>query len=175
MGKFTKAVLAFLLLFTLAGCATTRNLADGAPITPEDGVLVFHVTSRFPVAQLQYREFSTKNSFGYFFAEEFTGPEGSFLNKAGETYWVKRVKAGEYMWSKLLIDTRYAIFHGSNRFTIQPGKIMYVGHLTIDEMGGAARIDVQDREQEARAYLEANFPQYLKTMAFDKSVTVFDF
>lgn len=175
MVNFVKAILVAVLLFALTSCATTRSVADGTPVSTKDGVLVFHVTTKFPLAQLQYRKFSTNASFGYFFAEELTGPDGSFLNKEGETYWVKPVKAGEYMWSKLMVDSRYAIFHGSNRFTIKPGTIMYVGHLTIEQVDGAARINVEDKEQDVRGYLSKNFPKYAQTMNFDKSVTKFRF
>jgi hypothetical protein len=162
-------------LLALSGCATSRSVADGKKISAEQGLLVFQVETRFPWAQLQYRKFSTKNSFGYFFAEEITGPDGAFFNRAGKTYWVKPVKAGEYMWAKLLIDTRYAIFHGSNRFTIKPGTITYVGHLTIEEAHGSARIGVVDGEQDIRDYLAKNYPQYLQTMALEKSITAFEF
>jgi len=173
MVNFLKAVLVAIILFALTSCATTRSVSDGTPVSTKDGVLVFHVNTKFPWAQLQYRKFSTNASFGYFFAEEFTGPDGSFLNKEGETYWVKPVKAGEYMWSKLMVDSRYAIFHGSNKFTIKPGAIMYVGHLTIEQIDGSAHIDVKDNEQDVREYLSKNFPKYAQTMSFEKSITTF--
>ena len=164
-----------LIFVFISGCATTANVADGTKVGAQQGLLVFKATTAFPWAQLQYRKFSTNSSFGYFFAEEFTGPDGAFLNKAGDTYWVKPVKAGEYMWSKLLVDQRYAIFHGSNRFTIKPNTITYVGHLTIEERNGSAHVGVQDDEQDIRAYLEKNFPVYLQTMQVEKSITNFRF
>lgn len=173
MANIVKAILVAVLMLALTSCATTRSAADGTPVSAKEGVLVFHVTTKFPLAQLQYRKFSTNASFGYFFAEEFTGPDGSFLTKEGETYWVKPVKAGEYMWSKIMVDSRYAIFHGSNRFTIKPGTIMYVGHLTLGQVDGSAHINVEDKEPEVRDYLSKNFPKYAQTMNFEKSVTKF--
>jgi hypothetical protein len=137
--------------------------------------LVFKATTAFPWAQLQYRKFSANSSLGYFLAEQFTGPDGAFLNKAGDTYWVKPVKAGEYMWSQILVDQRFAVFHGSNRFTIKPSTITYVGHLTIEERNGSAYIGVQDDEQDMRAYLEKSFPLYLQAMKVEKSITDFRF
>lgn len=171
---FRQLLLAFAVL-ALSSCATTTNVADGTKVRPDHGLLVFKATTRFPWAQLQYRKFTTNSSFGYFFAEEFTGPEGAFLNKEGETYWVKPVKAGEYMWSKIVVDQRYASFHGSNRFTIKPNTITYVGHLTIGSVGGSARIDVVDDEADMRAYLGQQFPTYLATMGVEKSLTDFGF
>lgn len=173
MGNLVKSFCLVILLALLGGCATTTNVADGTRMKPDYGLLVFKATTRFPWAQLQYRKFSTNSSFGYFFAEEFTGPEGAFLNNTGDTYWVKPVKAGEYMWSKIVVGQRYAIFHGSNRFTIKPNTVTYVGHLTIEEINGSARIGVVDDEADMRAYLGANFPKYLETMSIEKSVTDF--
>lgn len=173
--KAMKWVLAIFLAICLSGCATTANVADGTKVRDQHGLLVLKVTTALPWTQLQYRKFSTNSSFAYFFAEEFSGPDGAFLSKAGDTYWVKPVKAGEYMWSKVLVDSRYAIFHGSNKFTIKPGTITYVGHLTIKEVGGSARVGVEDREDDMRSYISQNFPQYARTMPLEKSITDFSF
>lgn len=168
------AALGLVFIF-ISACATTANVADGAKVGAGQGLLVFKVTTAFPSSQLQYRKFSTNSSFGYFFAEEITGPDGAFVNKAGETYWVKPVKAGDYMWSKLLVDQRFALFHGTNRFTIKPNTITYVGHLVIEERNGSAHIGVQDDEQDMRAYLEKTFPVDFRSMTFEKSITHFRF
>ena len=173
MSSALRATVLCLIFAFISGCATTANVADGAKVGPKQGLLVFKVTTAFQLSQLQYRKFSTNSSFGYFFAEEITGPDGAFVNKAGDTYWVKPVKAGDYMWSKLLVDQRFAIFHGTNRFTIKPNTITYVGHLVIEERNGSAHIGVQDNEQDIRAYLERNFPVDLRAMKFEKSITDF--
>lgn len=175
MTRFLKNCCMAMLLCTLAGCATTKSVADGAPVPAGDGVIVFHVDTQFPWVQLQYRFFTTKLTYGYFVAENLAGPDGAFYNKAGETYWVKPIKAGDYMWSQVLVDSRYANFHGSNRFTIKPGTITYVGHLTIEQRNGAAHIGVEDREQDMRDYLARNYPTYARTMSFEKSLTAFRF
>jgi hypothetical protein len=175
MATFVRASFIAVILFALTSCATTKSVTDGTPVSANHGVLVFHVNTKFSWAQLQYRKFSTNASFAYFFAEEITGPDGAFLNKAGETYWVKPIKAGEYMWSRLMVDSRYADFHGSNRFTIKPGTITYVGHLAIEETSGSAHIGVEDKEQDMRDYLSKNFPKYAQTMTLEKSVTSFRF
>ena len=77
------------------------------------------------------------------------------------------------MWSQVSVGSRYAIFHGTNNFTIKPGTITYAGHLTIEEIGGSARIGVDDNEGDMRDYLTKNFPQYLQLMSFEKSITHF--
>jgi len=168
-----RILMSALMIVALAGCATTRSIVDGTPVEAGHGVLAFHVSTLTPRTLLQYDEFNEGTSFGYLLTHDIIGPAGTFRTERGQTYWVTPIKAGEYMWSRLFIDTEYATLTGSNRFTIKPGTITYVGHLTIGATQGIGHIRVEDKDRDMRTYLEEHFPKYAQTMKLEKSVTEF--
>jgi len=165
-------LLAFVVL--LAGCVTTRNVTDGTRVPPGYGLVVFKAKTDMPWAQLHYTHFKSQMTLGSALAEEFFGPEGAFLIEQGEKYWVRPVKVGDYMWSKVAVSGRYALFDGTNRFTVNSGQITYIGHLTLDGTDGfSARITAADNEGDMVEYLKAHYPNYYASMSFTKSVTDF--
>lgn len=163
------AILALVLV--LSSCATSRNLADGKRIAPSKGVLVFKVESNQTWLQLQFKKFRAQETFGSSMAEAFIGPDEAIFVNQPEKYWVMPVTAGDYMWSKIVVVGREASFHSSNKFSVEAGAITYAGHIRIDSRGNMVRILATDEEADMRSFLERDYPQYMRTMAFKKHIT----
>jgi hypothetical protein len=164
-----RGLLVAICALMITACATTDNVADGAALSPGQGLLVMKVNANI-TARLSFQEFSKETGFGSRFAENMLGSKGVILVKDGEKYWVLPVDAGEYMWSKFEFGNRFANLHTSNRFRVKLNTITYIGDLNIYVSGSKFQIRAADDESAMRTYLQKNYPTYLNTMPFEKVI-----
>jgi hypothetical protein len=157
------------MAIALTACASVRNAKDGETLKPNQGLLAFHVTSNADAA-LTYVDFAKESTFGSRFGEEMVGPKGQFNIKAGETYYVVPLDAGEYMFSKFMVYPRFAWLQATNRFKVQANKVTYIGHIRIGVKDSSYGIRAADRELEMRSYLADAYPTYFNSMGLEKSI-----
>jgi len=163
--------LLFTLVFTvitLCACAMVPTAKDGETLKPNQGLLAFHVTSNAD-AGLSYVDYSSTSTFGSRFGENMVGPKGMFRIKAGETFYVVPLDAGDYMFSKFDMYPKYAWLQATNRFKVSANTITYIGHIRINIKDNRFGIQAMDRELDMRTYLADTFPAYFKSMDFKKS------
>jgi hypothetical protein len=163
--------LLFVLLFTMAalcGCATVPAAKDGEALNANQGLLAFHVTSNSD-AGLSFVDYSNTSTFGSRFGENMVGPKGMFRIKAGETFYVVPLEAGEYMFSKFTAYPRFSWLQATNRFKVSAHTITYIGHIRVNVTDSRYSLQVSDRELDMRTYLADTYPAYFKSMNFEKS------
>lgn len=171
--KIIRSIAIFLVFALITSCASTRSIADGVRVKPSLGLVAFKVTTNLDHAQLQYKKFLAQETRESMTREYFLGPDESVVLKAGEKYWLMPVEPGAYMWSRIFEYSREARFHSSNRFTVEAGKITYVGHIEVMADDDMAKISVRDDEADMTRYIQANYPIYYSSMKMEKSVTEF--
>lgn len=155
--------------FFLGGCASVRKATDGEALTAKQGLLAFHVTSNAD-ALLSYIDFANESTFGSRFGELMVGPKGAFRIKAGETYYVVPVDAGEYMWSRFDVYPRFAWLQATNRFQVKANTITYIGHLNVRVIDSRFALRAADRELDIRTHLAEQYPQYFQAMGVEKAI-----
>jgi hypothetical protein len=163
--------LQLMLVFTLivlCGCAMVPIAKDGEVLMPNQGLLAFHVTSNAD-AGLSFVDFSSTSTFGSRFGENMVGPKGMFRIKAGETFHLVPLDAGEYMFSKFTVHPRFAWLQATNRFKVRANTITYIGHLRINVTDNRFQLQAIDRELDMRTYLADTYPTYFQSMNFEKS------
>ena len=168
-----RCIVLIAIVFLVAGCATRSSVSDGTRIPPGHGLLVLSIQTEIPSGQLQFKKFASVQTSKDALNEYFLGPDGSLLFKKGTAYWVRPIPAGKYMWSRVDLYPRFALFHGSNTFTIEPGAMTYVGHLSVSDIDGYANVEVRDSEADMVSYLSKNYPTYVSAMQIKKSITHF--
>ncbi|NML45679.1 hypothetical protein HHL11_18165 [Ramlibacter sp. G-1-2-2] len=159
--------LAFALL-VLCGCATSPTTTDGASLRPNQGLLAFHVTSNAD-AFLGFGDFASTSTFGSRFNENMVGAKGQLRIKAGETYYMVPLDAGDYMFTKFTVHPKFAWLQATNRFKVRANAITYIGHINIKVTDSRFSIQALDHELEMRTYLADTYPAYFKAMDFQKS------
>jgi len=167
MKKGLCALLAAAALVVVAGCATSESAADGVPLKPGQGLLALKIISNTS-ARLSYQEYSKESSFGSRFAENMLGPKGAISIKPGDKYWVLPADAGEYMWSKIELGNLFANLHTSNRFRVKPNTITYIGDIRISVNNRRFQFAARDGEPGMRDHLNQAYPEYMKSMQFEK-------
>ena len=164
--------LLFTLVFTviaLCACVIAPTTKDGETLKPNQGLLAFHVTSNAD-ANLSFVDYSSTSTFGSRFGENMIGPKGEFRIKAGETFYVVPIDAGEYMFSKFSVYPKFAWLQATNRFKVSANAITYIGHIRINVKDGRFNLQALDREFDMRTYLVDTYPAYFKSMGFEKSI-----
>lgn len=153
----------------LLGCSTMSSGVDGAALGPNQGVLALRLGANRS-GMLSFMPFG-ETSVGDRIVENMLGPKERLFFKEGEDrYYVLPVDAGSYRWSRIDSGNQYAVLRNSTYLRVAAGKITYVGHVRISVLGGKFMVRVTDREEEMREHLEANFPNYSKSMDFQKSL-----
>lgn len=155
-------------LITLSGCVTVPMAKDGEALQSSQGLLAFHVTSNAD-ADLSFVDYASTSTFGSRFGEQMVGPKGNFRIKAGETFYVVPLNAGEYMFSKFSVYPRFAWLQATNRFKVSANTITYIGHIKINVTDQRYGLQALDRELDMRTYLANIYPAYFKSMTFQKS------
>ena len=159
-----------IVLTCLCACVTIpTNARDGESLQPNEGLLVFHVTSNAD-SFLSYVDFSSTSTFGSRFGENMAGPKGLLHIKAGENFFVIPVDAGEYMWSRFSVPPRFAWLQGSNRFRVRANATTYIGHIRINVVDTRLGLQAFDREFEMRTHMADSYPSYFRSMPFEKSI-----
>ncbi len=162
------------LCLLIAACASTSSMKDVDAIPAGKGVMVLKAVSDQQV-QLQWVDYSDTVTFGSSMSEYYLGPKGSVLTPAGERIWVLTVDAGEYMWGDVLLVSQYpamrASFHTGTRFTIEEGKINYVGDIHLEMDSGRVGMSVTSSAADVAAYLEASYPLLMNRYELEKSLT----
>jgi hypothetical protein len=158
-----------LMAIALCACVIAPVAKDGETLRPNQGLLAFHISSNAD-AHLHYSDYSSTSTFGSRFGEEMVGPKGSFHIKAGETYFVTPLDAGEYMFSKLFVDPRFAWLQATNRFKVSANTVTYIGHIRINAVDKRFGLQASDRELDMRTYLADSYPAYFKSMGLEKSI-----
>ena len=97
------------------------------------------------------------------------GPKGSLNIKAGETFYVVPLDAGDYMFSKFTVYPKFAWLQATNRFKVRAHTITYIGHIGVRVSDNRFGLQARDRELEMRTYLSDTYPAYFKAMDFEKS------
>jgi hypothetical protein len=85
---------------------------------------------------------------------------------AGENYILLPVKAGEYHFGRIDYNYYYRTKLNEDewRFEVKPGRINYVGHLTVEQpfyFFFANHIELENRAANAQMFMEAHFPGLL--------------
>jgi len=160
---------ACLVLF-LSGCSAIPQQAhDGDTLKPNQGVLAFRVVSNADCF-LTYGDYLSESTFGSRFSENMIGAKGAFRIKAGETYHVVPMDAGEYMFSKLEIYPRFAWLQSTNRFKVVANSITYIGTIRVNVAEKGFNLLAFDEELNMRTYLAETYSTFFKSMDFQKSV-----
>jgi hypothetical protein len=157
-----------LTLVALTGCAVSPTTPDGAALKSNQGLLAFHVASNADSA-LSFVDYASTSTFGSRFGENMVGPKGSLRIKAGETFYVVPLDAGDYMFSKFTVYPRFAWLQATNRFKVRANTITYIGHIGVSVSDNRFGLRAQDRELEMRTYLAETYPTYFKAMDFQKT------
>jgi len=152
----------------LAGCAVSPTTTDGAGLKSNQGLLAFHVASNAD-ASLSFVDYASSSSFGSRFSENMVGPKGQLRIKAGETFYVVPLDAGDYMFSKFTVYPQFAWLQATNRFKVRANTITYIGHIGIRVADKRFDIRARDRELEMRTYLAETYPKYFQAMDLQKS------
>lgn len=160
------------VIMNLTGCAV-QQARDGEALKPNQGLLAFHVDSNADAA-LTYLDYASESTFGSRFGEEMIGPKGVFRIKAGKSYQIVPMDAGEYMFSKLNVYPRFAWLQSTNRFKVVANSITYIGHIRMYVAEKGFKIAAFDGELGMRTYLAETYPAYFKAMDFKKSVAELD-
>lgn len=155
-------------LLALSGCAVSPTTPDGAALRPNQGLLVFHASSNAD-AMLSFVDYANTSTFGSRFGENMVGPKGTFRIKAGQTFYVVPLDAGDYMFSKFTVYPKFAWLQATNRFQVRANTITYIGHIGIKVADSRFGLQALDREMEMRTYLSETYPAYFKAMDFHKS------
>lgn len=161
------AIVFFIALLT--GCAAVQQARDGESLKPNQGLLAFHVISNADVF-LHYGDYVKESTFGSRFGESLVGPKGTFRIKAGKSYYVVPIEAGDYMFSKLDVYPRFAWLQASNRFKVEANQVTYIGHLRVYVAERGFSLQGIDQELDMRTYLADAYPTYFKSMGLQKSV-----
>lgn len=158
------------VITAISGCAAVKEQArDGETLKPNQGLLAFYVVSNADLI-LTYADYAKESTFGSRFGEEMVGPKGVFRIKAGKTYHVVPMDAGEYMFSKLEIFPRFAWLQATNRFKVEANSVTYIGHIRARVTDRGVNLEVFDQELDMRAHLADAYPDYFKSMGLQKSV-----
>ena len=158
-----------LSLLLLAGCAIVPTAKDGEALKPGQGLLAFHVTSNAD-SSLSYVEFSNTSTFGSRFSENMVGPKGALRIKAGETFYVVPIQAGDYMFSRFDAYPQFLWLQATNRFQVRPNAITYIGHIRVRVADKRLNLQAFDRELEMRTYLAETYPSYFGAMPLQKAI-----
>ncbi|HUR20014.1 MAG TPA: hypothetical protein VMZ90_04345 [Vicinamibacterales bacterium] len=170
LGLYWPALIASVLL--IGACATRSSIQDGRALLPNQGLVALKMSSNSR-GRLNYVTYTPTSSFGARLTENLFGPEGAISIRRGETYWVLPFDAGEYMWSKFEAGNLFSNIQSSNRFTVKPNTITYIGHIQLKLGQGRLEITAEDREEDFRAHLEAHYPAYLAVKPIEKSLLEF--
>jgi hypothetical protein len=131
--------------------------------------LFFHVTSNAD-SFLSYVDFASTSTFGSRFGEYMAGPKGRLTIKAGETYYLIPIEAGDYMWSRFDVYPKFLPMQATNRFRVKANSITYIGHLRIRVADSRVSIQAIDREFDMREHLVKTYPHYFRAMPFETSI-----
>lgn len=165
------AIVCLISVLVLSGCAVVQPARDADTLKPNQGLLAFYVVSNSD-AMLTYGDYVSESTFGTRFSEEMIGPKGVFRIKAGKTYQLVPMDAGEYMFSKFNVYPRFAWLQSTNRFKVEAGAITYIGHIRVDVADMRFGLQAVDQELDMRTYLADAYPAYFKSMPFKKSVAL---
>lgn len=157
------------IAIALTACASVRNAKDGETLEPNQGLLAFYVTSNAD-AVLTYADFAKESTFGSRFGEGMVGPKGQFKIKAGQTYYVVPLDAGEYMFSKFTVYPKFVWLQATNRFKVQANTVTYIGHIQISVKDSSLGLRAADRELDMRSYLADTYPTYFNSMGLEKFI-----
>jgi len=161
------AIVCFVM--ALSGCATVNQARDGEALKPNQGLLAFYVISNAD-AVLTYGDYASESTFGSRFSEQMIGPKGAIPIKAGKTYHVIPMDAGDYMFSKFNVYPRFAWLQSTNRFKVAANSITYIGHIRVQVAEKGYKLQAIDQELDMRTYLADAYPMYFKSMDLQKSV-----
>ena len=173
------------LSIVISGCATFGSIPDAQPLPDNHGILVVRVRNVLGLKfQLQFVPYKDRTTRSDRVNEYFAGPTEALLVKSGTyDYWVIQAPAGDYMWGKIIAFSYPANFeadmHDGNWFRIEPGKVNYVGHVTVvaddENLWNASRIGivVENNAKESMSYMRRFYPEYSKRFQFVNNVTQF--
>lgn len=157
------------LSWLLASCAIVPTAKDGEPLKPGQGLLAFHVTSNAD-SSLSYVDFANVSTFGSRWTEYMAGPKGALRIKAGETFYVVPLQAGDYMFSRFDVYPQFVWLQATNRFQVRPDAITYIGHIRVRVADSRLSLQAFDRELEMRTHLSETYPSYFRAMPLQKSI-----
>jgi hypothetical protein len=161
------------VVMALSGCAAVKQAHDGEALKQNQGLLAFYVISNAD-AVLTFGDYVSESTFGSRFSEEMVGPKGAIHIKAGKTYHLVPIDAGDYMFSKFNVNPRFAWLQATNRFKVAPNSITYIGHIQVYVADKGFKLGAADRELDMRTYLADSYPTYFKSMGLQKSVVQLD-
>jgi hypothetical protein len=153
----------------LSGCSGVPQAQDGNALKPNQGLLAFYISSNADVA-LSYADYAKESTFGSRWSEYMVGPKGKFFIKAGKTYYLVPMDAGEYMFSRLDVYPRFAWLQATNRFKVEANTVTYIGHIRMYVSDKGFNLGAIDNELDMRTYLADNYPTYFKSMGLQKAV-----
>lgn len=165
--------LAWALLFGLAagaaGCrAADQNIPDGFVVDPNAGVLVVRLRSNWPAsgaAAAGGLELSYHRRAPYM-------DRHRLVSGAPDDVKILALTAGLYVWDEVVTPAGRWPIPAWLGFTIQPGRITYIGDLEVElddpARPGAAAVRVFDGGDELLPRLRATHPRLFSTYRYEK-------
>lgn len=121
--KKTIALLIFSTIFM--GCVTTSNESI-QNLESDKGIVLFNVTSE----NISKLELYYKKNTSFSDLEGLINMNQTVMSK--NSYDIILVKAGNYKFSKIQRDGKFIDFPENEGFTVEPGKITYIGDISIN-------------------------------------------
>jgi len=147
-------------LLAISSCTTTTPaFTDIDRLSENQGVLIMRVND-IPGGNL-----SIHKTIG----QPYAG-----ISLSGSDVKVIPIKGGNLRVSTLTIGNQRAYFDNDVNFTIEAGKINYIGDFTILPMGGKVLLDVQDESDRTLGEAQDRYPMTFQNYDVVKSIAVED-
>lgn len=172
--KNLSCTFAVVAIFCLAGCASPpTNLVDGVPISDKNGVLVVGLHTDWEghnnplLASLEL----------IFKGGSETDPSIAYRNLTfqGKDYFtVMDLPAKKYHFYRQNFGARHLDIDEKSEFEIKAGSVTYIGDITsnvsIAGFSAGTTLQVDDRFEVAKAYLNDAYPKLLATHKIEKQI-----
>ena len=175
---FSRLASPFALAFLLAlitACTSDIDRSERFNITSEEGLVVFGVSKASTRAKYQLEFRSYDSAVGDFVSggERVTiGDFSDFLpDSRGFRYRVGSFPPGTYVLSGVRQNYGYkqslsCLARGSISFTVEPGKIAYIGNINLK--GGGLLLMGKPNESAAAKFLKRNYPNVRGKLVYQK-------
>lgn len=165
-----KKTFTILLIMIICGCVT-QKIDDTQTLKQDEGVLVVgldtnwegHKNILLAPLELIYTG-KGSSSFGY-----------KKLKFKGENHiLVTTLPSKEYYFYQFSFGNRYASLKEHSRFEIKPGKVTYIGdismQLDLKLFSAKGELEINDNWEATLDYLRENYPKIIENRDFEKSI-----
>ena len=158
-----KNISAFLILIFLCSCVATKKIKDTEDLGRDEGVLVVGLDTDWNghnnplLATLEIL---------YLGANDSALSHRKLQFKGNNHILVTALPSQEYYFYRISFGNRYADLKEGARFEIKPGKITYIGEISMNLdlklFSASGDIEVTDKWDETLSYLKEEYPLILK-------------